>query len=102
MTGPVTLSSSIKRVEKKTLLLWPDFFLTSSLPIEQDCSRLRFHRLGTLFSKLSIELAAATMNFGGLEQVSQLYKETCARHGRTCGRPADVQVAFERFVRNPR
>src|SRR5437764_2156424 len=50
------------------------------------------------FSKPSIELAgklgcglivapfAAAMTFGGLEQVSQLYKETCARHGRTPGR----------------
>lgn len=50
------------------------------------------------FSKPSIELAgrlgcglivapfAAAMSFGGLEQVSQLYKETCARHGRTRGR----------------
>jgi alkanesulfonate monooxygenase SsuD/methylene tetrahydromethanopterin reductase-like flavin-dependent oxidoreductase (luciferase family) len=47
------------------------------------------------FSKPSIELAgklgcglivapfAAAMSFGGLEQVSQLYKEACARHGQT-------------------
>ena len=45
------------------------------------------------FSKPSIELAAklgcglivapfaAAMSFGGLEQVAQLYKESCARHG---------------------
>ncbi len=50
------------------------------------------------FSKPSIELAAklgcglivapfaAAMTFGGLEQVAQLYKESCSRHGRTPGR----------------
>ena len=50
------------------------------------------------FSKPSIELAArlgcglivapfaATMSYGGLEQVAQLYNEASARHGRTPGR----------------
>src|SRR5271170_3162146 len=50
------------------------------------------------FSKPSIELAAklgcglivapfaAAMSFGGLEQVAQLYKESCARHGSAPGR----------------
>jgi len=50
------------------------------------------------FSKPSIELAgrlgcglivapfAASMTFGGLEQVAQFYRETCARHGRQSGR----------------
>jgi alkanesulfonate monooxygenase SsuD/methylene tetrahydromethanopterin reductase-like flavin-dependent oxidoreductase (luciferase family) len=50
------------------------------------------------FSKPSIELAgrlgcglvvapfAASMSFGGLEQVAQLYKDACARHGKTPGR----------------
>jgi alkanesulfonate monooxygenase SsuD/methylene tetrahydromethanopterin reductase-like flavin-dependent oxidoreductase (luciferase family) len=50
------------------------------------------------FSKPSIELAgrlgsglivapfAASMSFGGLEQVAEVYNETCARHGRTPGR----------------
>jgi alkanesulfonate monooxygenase SsuD/methylene tetrahydromethanopterin reductase-like flavin-dependent oxidoreductase (luciferase family) len=50
------------------------------------------------FSKPSIELAArlgcgllvapfaAAMSYGGLQQVSDLYHETCARHGRTPGR----------------
>src|SRR5262249_37258975 len=49
------------------------------------------------FSKLSIELAArlgcglvvapftAAMSFGGLKQVAELYRETCARHGRKPG-----------------
>jgi alkanesulfonate monooxygenase SsuD/methylene tetrahydromethanopterin reductase-like flavin-dependent oxidoreductase (luciferase family) len=55
------------------------------------------------FSRPSIELAgklgcglivapfAAAMSFGGLEQVSQLYKETCARHGRT---PARLMCSY--------
>jgi alkanesulfonate monooxygenase SsuD/methylene tetrahydromethanopterin reductase-like flavin-dependent oxidoreductase (luciferase family) len=50
------------------------------------------------FSKPSIELAgrlgcglivapfAASLTFGGLEQVAQLYAETCTRHGRWPGR----------------
>jgi alkanesulfonate monooxygenase SsuD/methylene tetrahydromethanopterin reductase-like flavin-dependent oxidoreductase (luciferase family) len=50
------------------------------------------------FSKPSIDLAAklgcglivapfaATMSFGGLEQVAQLYKEACARYGSAPGR----------------
>ena len=50
------------------------------------------------FSKPSIELAArlgcglvvapfaVALSFGGLAQVAQLYKETCARHGTTPGR----------------
>jgi len=50
------------------------------------------------FSKPSIELAgrlgcglivapfAAALSFGGLEQVAQLYQETCARHGNQPGR----------------
>ena len=50
------------------------------------------------FSKLSIELAArlgcglvvapfaATMSFGGLRQVADLYHETCAKHGQKPGR----------------
>lgn len=50
------------------------------------------------FSKPSIELAArlgcglvvapfaVAMSFGGLAQVAQLYKETCARHGTAPGR----------------
>jgi alkanesulfonate monooxygenase SsuD/methylene tetrahydromethanopterin reductase-like flavin-dependent oxidoreductase (luciferase family) len=50
------------------------------------------------FSKPSIELAArlgcglivapfaAAMTYGGLKQVSQLYNETCAKHGRKPGR----------------
>jgi alkanesulfonate monooxygenase SsuD/methylene tetrahydromethanopterin reductase-like flavin-dependent oxidoreductase (luciferase family) len=50
------------------------------------------------FSKLSIELAArlgcglivapfaAAMSFGGLKQVADLYRETCAKHGRAPGR----------------
>jgi alkanesulfonate monooxygenase SsuD/methylene tetrahydromethanopterin reductase-like flavin-dependent oxidoreductase (luciferase family) len=50
------------------------------------------------FSKLSIELAArlgcnlvvapfaAAMSFGGLKQVVDLYKETCAKHGKKDGR----------------
>ncbi len=50
------------------------------------------------FSKPSIELAArlgcglvvapfaAAMSFGGLKQVADLYKETCARHGTVPGR----------------
>jgi alkanesulfonate monooxygenase SsuD/methylene tetrahydromethanopterin reductase-like flavin-dependent oxidoreductase (luciferase family) len=50
------------------------------------------------FSRPSIELAAklgcglivapfaAAMSFGGLEQVAQLYKEACARHGNAPGR----------------
>jgi alkanesulfonate monooxygenase SsuD/methylene tetrahydromethanopterin reductase-like flavin-dependent oxidoreductase (luciferase family) len=50
------------------------------------------------FSKPSIELAgrlgcglvvapfAAAMSFGGLQQVSDLYKESCARHGNQPGR----------------
>ncbi len=41
---------------------------------------------GRLGCGLIVAPFAATMSFGGLEQVSQLYKETCARHGRTCGR----------------
>ena len=55
------------------------------------------------FSKPSIELAArlgcglivapfaAAMSYGGLNQVADLYKETCAKHGRA-PRPADVQL----------
>jgi alkanesulfonate monooxygenase SsuD/methylene tetrahydromethanopterin reductase-like flavin-dependent oxidoreductase (luciferase family) len=50
------------------------------------------------FSKPSIELAArlgcglivapfaAAMSFGGLKQVTDLYNETCAKHGKTPGR----------------
>jgi alkanesulfonate monooxygenase SsuD/methylene tetrahydromethanopterin reductase-like flavin-dependent oxidoreductase (luciferase family) len=50
------------------------------------------------FSKLSIELAArlgcglivapfaAAMSFGGLKQVADLYKETCAKYGKKPGR----------------
>src|SRR5499427_8185177 len=50
------------------------------------------------FSKPSIELAArlgcglivapfaAAMSFGGLQQVADLYHETCAKHGKTPGR----------------
>jgi alkanesulfonate monooxygenase SsuD/methylene tetrahydromethanopterin reductase-like flavin-dependent oxidoreductase (luciferase family) len=50
------------------------------------------------FSRPSIELAgrlgcnlivapfAAAMTFGGLRQVTELYRETCARHGQTLGR----------------
>ena len=50
------------------------------------------------FSQPSIELAgrlgcglivapfAAAMTYGGLRQVSELYRETCARHGRPPGR----------------
>ena len=50
------------------------------------------------FSKPSIELAArlgcglivapfaATMTFGGLQQVRELYQETCAKHGTQPGR----------------
>jgi alkanesulfonate monooxygenase SsuD/methylene tetrahydromethanopterin reductase-like flavin-dependent oxidoreductase (luciferase family) len=50
------------------------------------------------FSKPSIELAArlgcglivapfaAAMSYGGLQQVAQLYHDTCARHGTTPGR----------------
>ena len=50
------------------------------------------------FSKPSIELAArlgcglivapfaAAMSYGGLRQVADLYKETCAKHGRAPGR----------------
>jgi len=50
------------------------------------------------FSRPSIELAgrlgcnlivapfAAAMNFGGLRQVAELYRETCARHGKPAGR----------------
>ena len=50
------------------------------------------------FSRPSIELAgrlgcnlivapfAAAMNFGGLRQVADLYRETCARHGHPDGR----------------
>jgi alkanesulfonate monooxygenase SsuD/methylene tetrahydromethanopterin reductase-like flavin-dependent oxidoreductase (luciferase family) len=50
------------------------------------------------FSKLSIELAArlgcglivapfaAAMSFGGLQQVADLYHETCAKHGQKSGR----------------
>ncbi len=51
------------------------------------------------FSKVSIELAArlgcglivapfaAAMSYGGLKQVADLYKETCAKHGQKPGRP---------------
>jgi alkanesulfonate monooxygenase SsuD/methylene tetrahydromethanopterin reductase-like flavin-dependent oxidoreductase (luciferase family) len=50
------------------------------------------------FSRPSIELAgrlgcnlivapfAAAMTFGGLRQVAELYRETCARHGKPAGR----------------
>ena len=50
------------------------------------------------FSRPSIELAgrlgcnlivapfAAAMTFGGLHQVAELYRETCARHGKPAGR----------------
>jgi len=50
------------------------------------------------FSRPSIELAgrlgcnlivapfAAAMTFGGLSQVAELYRETCARHGKPAGR----------------
>jgi alkanesulfonate monooxygenase SsuD/methylene tetrahydromethanopterin reductase-like flavin-dependent oxidoreductase (luciferase family) len=50
------------------------------------------------FSKISIELAArlgcglivapfaAAMSYGGLKQVADLYKETCAKHGQKPGR----------------
>ena len=50
------------------------------------------------FSKLSIELAArldcgllvapfaAAMSYGGLKQVADLYRETCAQHGKKPGR----------------
>jgi alkanesulfonate monooxygenase SsuD/methylene tetrahydromethanopterin reductase-like flavin-dependent oxidoreductase (luciferase family) len=50
------------------------------------------------FSEPSIELAArlgcglivapfaVTMTYGGLRQVSELYQQTCARHGRAAGR----------------
>ena len=50
------------------------------------------------FSKPSIELAArlgcglivapfaAAVTYGGLQQVSELYQETCAKHGMTSGR----------------
>ena len=50
------------------------------------------------FSRPSIELAgrlgcnlivapfAAAMTFGGLRQVAELYRETCARHGKAAGR----------------
>ncbi len=55
------------------------------------------------FSKPSIELAArlgfglivapfaAAMSYGGLKQVADLYKETCAKHGKT---PKRLQCAF--------
>src|SRR5262245_32884316 len=64
------------------------------------------------FSKLSIELAArlgcglivapfaAALSYGGLKQVSDLYRETCARHGRKPGRL--MCSYFTHFADNPR
>ena len=63
------------------------------------------------FSKLSIELAArlgcglivapfaAAMSFGGLKQVADLYRETCAKHGRAPGRL--MCSYFLHFADNP-
>lgn len=63
------------------------------------------------FSKLSIELAArlgcglivapfaAAMSFGGLKQVGDLYRETCAKHGRAPGRL--MCSYFLHFADNP-
>jgi alkanesulfonate monooxygenase SsuD/methylene tetrahydromethanopterin reductase-like flavin-dependent oxidoreductase (luciferase family) len=63
------------------------------------------------FSKPSIELAArlgcglivapfaAAMTFGGLRQVSDLYHETCARHGKAPGRL--MCSYFTHFADNP-
>ena len=38
----------VQGVKKKTLLLWPEFFLRPARPIEQVCARLPFRELGTL------------------------------------------------------
>jgi len=63
------------------------------------------------FSELSIELAArlgcglivapfaAAMSFGGLKQVSDLYHETCAKHGKKPGRL--MCSYFTHFADNP-
>src|SRR5262245_6547667 len=63
------------------------------------------------FSKPSIELAArlgcglivapfaAAMSYGGLQQVADLYHETCARHGKKPGRL--MCSYFTHFVDNP-
>ena len=41
---------------------------------------------GRLGCNLIVAPFAAAMNFGGLRQVAELYRETCARHGRPAGR----------------
>jgi alkanesulfonate monooxygenase SsuD/methylene tetrahydromethanopterin reductase-like flavin-dependent oxidoreductase (luciferase family) len=63
------------------------------------------------FSKPSIELAArlgcnlivapfaAAMSFGGLKQVHDLYRETCAKHGKPAGRM--MCSYFTHFADNP-